>query len=152
MKLLLTALTALSLSACQITPVVDTAADIIFASDKIDTIQTELGEFSSNQEALKELDSLQSDIKNTLTTGGDLFAVESYHARALIIYTTLKSEVKSRWDELTAEQQATLIALDNELISINTSIVAMKNSAGVSDDLFEMLYRATMLMSYYKGF
>ena len=152
MKLLLTALTALSLSACQITPVVDTAADIIFASDKIDTIQTELGEFSSNQEALKELDSLQVDIKNTLTTGGDLFAVESYHARALIIYATLKGEVKSRWSELTAEQQAILIALDNELISINTGIVAMKNSAGVSDDLFDMLYRATVLMSYYKGF
>lgn len=151
MKLLLTVLTALSLSACQITPVVDTAADIIFASDKIDTIQTELGEFSSNQEALKELDSLQSDIKNTLTTGGDLFAVESYHARALMIYATLKGEVKSKWALLSVEQKASIIALDNELIEVNANIVAMKNSVSVKDDILELIYRATILMSYYKG-
>ena len=151
MKKLLLAVTAtLALTACQTTPI-DTAAGIILASDKIDLMQTELGEFSSNQEALKELDSLQADIKNTMTTGGDILSIESYHARTVITYETFKREIKTRWSELTAEQQAKLIALDNDLIEINANIVAMKNSANVKSEVLEMIYRATVLMSYYKG-
>ena len=151
MKKLLLAVTAtLALSACQTTPI-DTAAGIILASDKIDLMQTELGEFSSNQEALKELDSLQADIKNTMTTGGDILSIESYHVRAIMIYETLKGEVKTRWSELSAEQQAKLIALDNDLVEINANIVAMKNSVNVKSEVLEMIYSATVLMSYYKG-
>lgn len=150
-RILLTSAIALSLTACQVTAPIDTAAGIILASDKIDLLQSELGEFSSNQEALKELDSLQIDIRSTMTTGGDILSVESYHARALMIYATLKDEVKVKWSLLSVEQQASIIALDNELIEVNANIVAMKNSVTVKDDVLELIYRATILMSYYKG-
>lgn len=150
-RILLTSVITLSLTACQVTTPIDTAAGIILASDKIDLLQTELGEFSSNQEALKELDSLQFDLRHTMTTGGDILSIESYHARALLTYKTLKDEVKKKWALLSVEQQASIVALDNELIEINTSIVAMKKSVTVKDDILEMIYRATILMSYYKG-
>jgi hypothetical protein len=144
---------AIALSGCQLlTSSVDIAASTIFASDKIDAMQTELGEFSTNQDALIELDKLQAEIKHTLTTGDNAPYVESYQARSLIIYATLKSEAESRWDELTANQQVTLTSLDAELIDLNDAVNSLKESSTFDNDVISLLYRATILMTYYKGF
>ena len=144
---------SIGLSGCQLlTSSVDIAASTIFASDKIDAMQTELGEFSTNQDALIELDKLQSEIKHTLTTGDNALHVESYQARSLIIYATLKSEAESRWSELTVNQQVTLTSLDAELIDLNDAVNSLKESSTFDNDIISLLYRATILMTYYKGF
>lgn len=150
--ILLSVALVLLLPGCQLlTSSVDIASSVILASDKVDATQSEVGEFSTNQEALAELDSLQADIKQTLTTGDNALYATSYQARALVIYATLKSEVKLRWGELSTEQQASLIALDNELISINDAINDMKSSPDFDVDIVDLVYRATILMAYYKG-
>ena len=144
---------SIGLTGCQLlTLPVDIASSTIFASDKIDAMQTELGEFSTNQDALIELDKLQAEIKHTLTTGDNALHVESYQARSLIIYATLKSEAESRWDELTANQQVTLTSLDAELIDLNDAVNSLKESSTFDNDVISLLYRATILMTYYKGF
>lgn len=157
-KILLTLTAALSLTACEVLNTsTETAANIILASDKIDSMQTKLGEYSSNQVALVELDILQADIKNTMTTGDDALKIIEYQARGLTIYSTLKLEVTERWDELDVEQQDSLIALDNELIAINATLNSLQEYSlfdsvtGASTDAIELLYRATVLMTYYKG-
>ena len=143
---------AVALSGCQLlTDSVDVAASTIFASDSVDAMQTELGDYSDNQTALVELDQLQAEIKETLTTGDNALYVESYRARALIIYSTLKDEAVSRWTELSTEQQASMIALDNELIALNESIEDMLSSVEAETSILDMIYRATILMTYYKG-
>jgi len=143
---------AIGLSGCQLlTTSVDLAADTILASVEVDEMQTKLGNYVDNQTALEEVDALQADILETLTTGNGAEYLFSYQGRALVAYATLRDEALNRWDELSAEQQNNLIDLDNQLIALNDEFDAAKESAGFTTEILDILYRAAILMSYYKA-
>ena len=150
--LILSAIIGTSLSGCQLlTSSVDLAADTILASVEVDAMQTDLGNYVDNQTALEEVDALQADILETLTTGNGAEYLFSYQGRALIAYATLRDEALSRWDELSEEQQTNLIDLDNQLIALNDEFNSMKDSTSFTTEILDILYRATILMSYYKA-
>ena len=143
---------AIGLSGCQLlTTSVDLAADTILASVEVDEMQTKLGNYVDNQTALEEVDALQADILETLTTGNGAEYLFSYQGRALVAYATLRDEALSRWNELSTEQQANLVDLDNQLIALNDEFNATKESAGFTTEILDILYRAAILMTYYKA-
>jgi hypothetical protein len=140
------------LSGCQLlTSTADIAGSVIFASDSVASMQTELGPFSSNQYALEQLTILREEIQVTLTTGANALDIEQYQARAWVLYETFKNEVKQRSGELTAQQLIDLGALDVELVELNTKINDFKESSTFDNDVLHMVYQATVLMSYYYG-
>ena len=149
---LVVASVTIGLSGCQLlTTSADLAADTILASVEVDAMQTDIGTYVDNQTALDEVDALQADILSTLTTGKGVEYLLSYQARGLIAYTSLRDEALSRWGELSAEQQTNLVNLDNQLIALNDEFNAMQESTGFTTEILDILYRATILMTYYKA-
>jgi len=143
---------AIGLPGCQLlTNSADLAADTILASVEVDAMQTKLGNYVDNQTALDEVDALQADILGTLTTGKGVENLLSYQARGLIAHANLRDEALSRWNELSTEQQANLVDLDNQLIALNDEFNATKESAGFTTEILDILYRAAILMTYYKA-
>jgi len=143
---------AIGLSGCQLLSTsADLAADTILASVEVDAMQADIGNYVDNQTALGEVDELQADILGTLTTGKGVENLLSYQARGLIAYATLRDEALSRWGELSAEQQNNLIDLDNQLIALNDEFNSMKDSTSFTTEILDILYRAAILMTYYKA-
>jgi hypothetical protein len=141
----------LSLSACTtLNTATDVAANSLLVSMKIDSMQIEIGEYATNQQALDALDELQADVFETLTTGKGIENIYKYQARGKVIYSTLTSEITQRWGELTDEQQNVLVAIDAELIKLNSDIDSLASSTGLDENLINMMSQAVTLMSYYK--
>jgi len=144
---------AIALSACQtLTSSTEIVADTILASQSIDSMKTDFAPYVDDKQALVELADLQADILTTFSTGENFEQIFSYRLRALIVYETLSKYAVDNWGLMTDEQQASLIALDNQLISINSAIDDLESSSGVGDELLGLIYDATVLMSYYKIF
>ena len=141
-----------SLSGCQIlTESTGLAANTILTSLEVDAMQTELGAYVDNQTALDEIDNIQSDVLHTLTTGEGAENILSYQARSLIAYKTMRDNALDKWDLLSTDQQTNLINLDNSLIALNDEFNDVLNSTGFTTEVLDILYRAAILMSYYKA-
>ena len=142
---------AIGLSGCQLTSTADLATDTILTSINVDAMQTDLGEYVNSQTALDEVDNVQVDLLTTLSTGEGAEYILSYQARILVAYTTLRNEALERWGELSQTQQTNLINLDNQLIALNDKFNNVLNSTGFTAEVLDLLYRTTMLITYYKA-
>lgn len=142
---------AISVSACQLTSTADLATDTILTSINVDAMQTDLGEYVNSQTALDEVDSVQVDLLTTLSTGKGAEYILSYQARILVAYTTLRNEALERWGELSQTQKTNLINLDNQLIALNDKFNNVLNSTGFTSEVLDILYRTTILITYYKA-
>lgn len=151
-KLVLATTLLLPLSACGLlAPAVDIGASTILASSEVDKLQDELSPYVDNKEALRALDELQEDIQYTATTGGDVLFIEQYQLRAEFIYSELAKEVSLRMSELSEDQIARLVALDKDLKAINAAIASLKTSASFAEEAYDLIYKTTVLMTYFKG-
>lgn len=147
---LLAILTALALTACAVTTPVEIIGGTVLVSDNIDSMQVDIGEYSENQDIIKELDELQAEILTAISTGDGAIDVNLYYDRALFIYAVLKAEAVDRHDEMTQNQWARLSALDNQLVALNDKVLLFKQDLESSGFNLDLIYSATALIKLYK--
>lgn len=150
MKNIFLGLAVLLLTACTLTTPVEIVGGAVLASDKIDSMQVDIGDYSQNQDIIKELDKLQDEVLNAISTGKGALDVDQYYDRSLFIYAVLKNEAVSRKDELSTYQWQKLIELDNQLISLNDKVLLFKQDVANSGFNLELIYTATTLIKFYK--
>lgn len=150
MKNYLLGLAMLLLTACTLTTPVEIVGGAVLASDKIDSMQVDIGEYSHNQDIIKELDKLQDEVLNAIATGDGALDVDKYYDRALFIYAVLKAEAVDRKGEMNAYQWNKIVDLDNQLVSLNDKVLIFKQDVENSSFNLELIYTATTLIKFYK--
>lgn len=130
LKLIGTAIAALSLTACVTTEQVKDGAEIsanaYIANESVRIANAAIGGFAVNQEAINELNKWQSEFDQSIKDGTVITQVDYFYNWGLSIYVPLRAEAIERQDELSPLQLDMLLLLDSQLMSLSEKVIAFK--------------------------
>ena len=148
------------LTACVTTEQVKEGTEIsvnaYIVNEAVDSVQSSLGQYSVNQETIKQLDELQVDISDALKGGDAILKIDGFYQRGVEIYNVLNAEAMERHDELTPAQQNMLRVLNVAIINLDTKIKAFKENENNKEivesveSMVDLIGTAKAVLSIYK--
>lgn len=154
-KLLLCIILLVCFTGCyqQANDAVKLAANTLDISTQVDVFQEDLGQYSNNQDALASCDELQSNIR--LAMAGDISKLQlsKYRSDAAIIYSVMKQEIISRWDEISPLQREQIYQLEQDYLQADQlaeSTFKTTLKSGTAKEVLSFLTSAAKIYVSYK--